>query len=88
MTSTGYIDIDTVQVRIAVSVNADGHWVAYGCSDDTDREAQNFTVAAMSPGQTTHFVTATLPKSNFLEIIAERDDQLIDDETDKLSTTE
>ncbi len=87
MTSTGYIDIDTVQVRIAVSVDADGHWVAYGCSDDTDREAQNFTVAAISLGQTTHFVTATLPKSNFLEIVTERDNQLIDDGTDRLSNT-
>ncbi len=88
MTHLVNIDIDTVQVRIAVSVDTDGHWVAYGCSDDTDREAQKFTVATMSPGQTTHFVTATLPKSNFSKIVIERDGQLTDDRTDKLSTTE
>ena len=68
---------DTVEVRIAVSVDADGHWVAYGCSEDNDREAQKFTVANMSPGQTTRFVTVTLPKTE-LEFVAECVDQVIE----------
>ena len=88
MNRPGNIYIDTVEVRIAVSVDADGHWVAYGCSEDSDREAQKFTVETMSPGQATHFVTATLPKPQFVEIATERVDQLISDGTDQVSSTE
>lgn len=76
MTDAEYVN--TVEVRIAVSVDADGHWVAYGCCQDNDREAQKFTVATMSPGQTTHFVIATLPIPHCVEIAAERVDPDVD----------
>ena len=50
----------TVKVRIAVAVDPDGKWSAYGCpgADETDMD---IAVDAVAPGEARYWVTAELP---------------------------
>jgi hypothetical protein len=50
-----------VQVRIAVAVDAKGHWNAVGWSAATGDEAMEAAVEIVGDGEARYWLTATLP---------------------------
>lgn len=51
----------TVKVRIAVAVDRDGNWSAFGCNEHTDKVDMNYAVAGDESLTGRYFVEAELP---------------------------
>lgn len=50
----------TVKVRVAVAVDHEHGWHAYGCAEETDGEMAETAMDFMDDGSLVHFITAEL----------------------------